>query len=353
MEYGKLIRDAWAITWRYRFLWILGVLAGGSAGIPGLGSNAPAGTTTPGDQDGLKAVSPTAAAVAERFGSWAQANAGLLIALSVVGLSIVLALIVVSFIAQGGMAQATADLATGHPSSLGGAWSAGVHLFWRYVGLWLILVFAAIAIAMAVAFLVALAFIIVTLGQTPAAGVALGLVVWAAIVGVFATVVVRITPRAAAPRWLVLLGSTLFALPIFTVLIVATLSFSIVVAFAQRAIAVENVGPFEALQSGWRLMRAHLGDSLVTWLVNFGLALASGIVCLAGILGALVVLVGIGAVLFAAIGLSAPTLAYLGVGVLLLLVAALTLAGISNTFFWSYWTLAYLRLSGRTAATPA
>jgi hypothetical protein len=177
-------------------------------------------------------------------------------------------------------------------------------------------------------------------------------VVWAAIVGVFATVVVRITPRAAAPRWLVLLGSTLFALPIFTVLIVATLSLSIVVAFAQRD-AVENVGPFEALQSGWRLMRAHLGDSLVTWLVNFGLALASGIVCLAGILGALVVLVGIGAVLFAAIGLSAPTLAYVGVGVLLLLVAALTLAGISNTFFWSYWTLAYLRLSGRTAATPA
>ena len=40
MEYGKLIRDAWNITWRYRFLWVLGLLAGGSAGLPGLNGGA-------------------------------------------------------------------------------------------------------------------------------------------------------------------------------------------------------------------------------------------------------------------------------------------------------------------------
>ena len=31
MEYGVLIRQAWSTTWRYRFLWLLGVLAGGSS----------------------------------------------------------------------------------------------------------------------------------------------------------------------------------------------------------------------------------------------------------------------------------------------------------------------------------
>ena len=54
-----------------------------------------------------------------------------------------------------------------------------------------------------------------------------------------------------------------------------------------------------------------------------------------------------GAALFVAVGLSAPLFAYAGVGGLALLFGGLTLMGISNTFFWSYWTLVYLRLSGR------
>ena len=33
MEYGALIREAWAITRRYRFLWIFGLFAGGAVGV--------------------------------------------------------------------------------------------------------------------------------------------------------------------------------------------------------------------------------------------------------------------------------------------------------------------------------
>jgi hypothetical protein len=344
MDYGKLIREAWAITWRYRFLWILGVLAGGSGGIPTFGGS-PGRTTVPGAQNDLNQMSPMLAATAEQVGAWAAVHAGLVIALGVVGVIVALALIVVSFIAEGGMAQATTELATGRSSSFGSAWSAGVRLFWRYLGLGVVLVLAAIAVAITVAFLLAIAFIIGTVGQTPAAGIAFGAAVWVAIVAVFVTFVVGKMPETTVPRWLVVAGATLFALPLFTVLLATGLAVSIVVAFAQRAIVVENVGPIAALWSGWRLMRAHLGDSLVTWLVNLGLALAAGIACLAGILGALVVLAGVGAVLFAAVGFSAPIVAYLGLGGVALLVAALALAGICNTFFWSYWTLAYLRLS--------
>jgi hypothetical protein len=57
-------------------------------------------------------------------------------------------------------------------------------------------------------------------------------------------------------------------------------------------------------------------------------------------------------VLFAVAGLSAPTLVYAALGGAALVALALTVLGIANTFLWSYWTLAYLRLSGRTA-TPA
>jgi hypothetical protein len=114
--------------------------------------------------------------------------------------------------------------------------------------------------------------------------------------------------------------------------------------------AVEDVGPVVALQSGWRLLRGHIGDSLLAWLINLALALGAGIALTAGLLGALALLGAPAALLWAMLGLSAPTVVYLSVGTLALLVLGVTLAGIGNTFFWSYWTLAYLRMSGRAAA---
>ena len=37
MNYPTLIAEAWAMTWRYRFLWVLGLLAGITGGTMGLG----------------------------------------------------------------------------------------------------------------------------------------------------------------------------------------------------------------------------------------------------------------------------------------------------------------------------
>jgi hypothetical protein len=33
MDYGALIREAWGTTWRHRFLWVLGLFAGGAVGV--------------------------------------------------------------------------------------------------------------------------------------------------------------------------------------------------------------------------------------------------------------------------------------------------------------------------------
>ena len=33
MKYGQLMRDALQITWRHPFLWVLGLFAGGAAGM--------------------------------------------------------------------------------------------------------------------------------------------------------------------------------------------------------------------------------------------------------------------------------------------------------------------------------
>jgi hypothetical protein len=349
MEYGTLIRQAWSITWRYRFLWLLGVLAGGAVGLPSLNgsSSGRGGSAGPGPTD------PSLVAAGEQIGAWAAANVGLLVVLATAAIGLALVLLVVSFIAQGGMAQATADIASGHPGSLGGAWSAGVHLFWRYVGLWLIIACAAAIIAAIFGAMIAIGGLAVVSGQFIWLGSALAAVAYIAIVLGFVQFTLRLARTWSAPRWLVIVGATLFALPIVTVLLAAGLLLSIVVAFAQRAIVVESVGPVAALRSAWRLTRAHLGESLLTWLVNVGLAFAMGIVVVVTVLGAAIVLAAFGGLLFSIVGVSGPLVAYIGFGGLVVIAGLLTLAGIANTFFWTFWTLVYFRLSGRQVAATA
>jgi hypothetical protein len=79
--------------------------------------------------------------------SWATANAGVLVGAAGALVALGLALLVVSLIAQGGMAEAMVELASGRPASLGRAWRTGRRLFWRYVGLYLLLVAAVIVVA--------------------------------------------------------------------------------------------------------------------------------------------------------------------------------------------------------------
>lgn len=350
MDYGSLIGQAWSITWRYRFLWLLGILAGGAVGMPSLNGGNTGWQTNSSD---MQQVSPEMAAAASGIEGWALANMGVLIGIAAVGVLLALVLLVLSFIAQGGMASATAELATGHTSSLGRAWSAGLHLFWRYVGLWLVLVAAGIVVAAVIGAIVAAVALAAVPAGAPGVGLAIGALAAAAIVVGFVMLVVRTVGETSVPRWLIVVGATLFALPLFTVVAVIALGLSIVIAFAQRAIAVENVGPVDALRSGWRLARAHIGESLLTWVINVGLAIATGLTALLGIGSAAVLLGGIGWALFSVAGLTAPMVAYIGVGGLALLALVLTLAGIANAFLWTYWTLAYLKLSGRGSEETA
>lgn len=345
MDYSSMIRQAWTITWRYRFLWLLGVLAGGAVGVPGLGGGGGGNTGWRLERSDLERMNASLPVTAQEIGNWMSANIGLLLGLALLGALIILLLIILSFIAQGGMAQATANLLNGQPSSLSTAWSAGMRLFWQYVGLWLILVAATIVIAACVGVIVAAAVAGFASNQ-PLIAASLAIVVYLGIVLGFVLAVLRVTRESDIPRWVVVLASALFALPIVTVLLVVALMLSIVVAFAQRAIALENIGPLAAMRSGWQLAQAHLGETLLTWLVNLGLALASGIVLVTVALAALVLLAGVGAVVVSVVGFSAPTVLYAAIAGILFLAAVLTAAGIANTFFWTFWTLVYLRLRG-------
>jgi hypothetical protein len=313
MEYGRTIREAWVLTWRHRFLWILGLLAGGAVGASSGGrDNAQWRTSRP----ELESTLPGAAATADAVARWLEANAGLIgIAAALVVLA-GLVLLTLFLIAQGGMARATADLARGHPTSLGAAWRAGLHLVWRFAGLWATVIVAAVLMAAVIGGVMALAI---------GAGLLVG---------------------TGAPRPEMIVPAVLVGVVMAVGALVVVLAGAIIVAYAQRAIAVEDIGAWSALRAGFDLLRVRLVPSLLAWLINLGLAIGAAIAIGIAITLVAVPVAGVVALAWISGGVGAPTIALLVVAVVAVLLALLVLIAIANTFFWHYWTLTYLRLGG-------
>ena len=257
----SLIQEAWATTWRSRFLWILGLFAGVTGGTMSVGR-----MSLPSDADGT--------VLARQVEQWLQANASVLVGLAVVGAATGLLLAVLSVIARGGITQATLDLQSGQPMSLRAAWRAGTRWFWRFLGL------------------------LVVLGVVAACVVGASVLAWLALGGI----------------------GVAFAAVTLTVGAIA----SIVLAYAERAIVSHDLGPLQALRYGWSIFERNVGASLLAWIVSVGISAVAGI----------------------AAGVAIAGLSTVGV-----IVALIAIAAIANTFFWSYWTVAYLRLDARPSTS--
>lgn len=312
MDFSTALRQAWQMTWRYRFLWILGLFVPGAAGTWSFGGSN-RWSADGGNRRVIDELPPEMSAAATGAATWIGNNWG--VVAMVVGLALVVGLVmfVVSLIAQGGMVQATAALARGEPMTLGVAWRWGLALGWRYFGLGLIL--AAIVILAGV---ISGGLAVLTLAAAGAGGEARG-------------------PLIALA---VLLG--LLMLVIFVPLAIAM---TIVTTFAQRSIALEDVGPIEGLRRGWRLMWSHKGSSALAWLINVGLGLVAGLAVGLSVVVLLAALGGVGFGLYALWGWSTPLFAYGGLALLTVIAGSWLLSAIANTFFWSYWTLIYLQLT--------
>ena len=252
---------------------------------------------------------------------WLYWNLDLILLVLALAALVGLALLVVSLIAQGGMARGTADVALGQPTSLGQVWETGVRLFWRYLLLFLAMIGLVIVVALVVGAVVALGVWVISLasGAAQAVSIAFG----------------------------VLVGIVLFL-----VVVSVFIAIGVGVAFAQRAVAVEDVGPVAGLGIGFRLLRERPWRTLLVWLISLALSIGAGLAVALGVLVLLVPLGGIAVLLFITTGPSAGAFAYSAVALTLLVAGAWLLSAIANTFFWHYWTLAYLSFTGRLADQP-
>jgi hypothetical protein len=301
MNYGEIIRDAFWITWRNRFLWFFGFFVAGGGGTSSNFFNVPSNLSGRGDFSGAA--------------QWMENNlAAILVVVGVLVLALALIFIVLSFISTGGLADSVAAIDRGEQRSFSSTWRAGTSNFWRVLAQAILL------------FLIALGLLLVVL---LVAGLPIGL-----------TFVLTESVGARVAL------SILFGLVGILLAIVLFVPLYIVGQFALRKLVVGRERIAYSIAAGYGLFRRHIGSSLLVWLMGILLAFGIGIAVLIGvaIVGFILFLPTI--ILAVAEYTTAAVVAGVVAGVILLPIL-LVVSGAVGAFSHAYWTLAYLRLNER------
>ena len=309
MSYGDLIRDAFRISWRNKFLWFFGFFVGGVGS--NLGSNIPSGA---GNLDGGGPEQSGTQGLAAQVGPGIFGNAALVVALVVVGLLILLLFIAMTLISQGALSENVAAIDRGEERRFGSGWRAGLGNIWRVLGYYVV-------------------FFLMALGLLVAIGVPIAL-----LVGITFAVTQSVAARVIVAVLAGLLG--------VGALILVFIPLSIVRQYALRELVVRRAGIFASFGGGYRVFRRDIGKSLLVWLINLGLNIAVTIAVLVG-LAVIGLVLFLPAILLAFAEMSAAAVVAGIVAGVILLPILLAVSGATGAFFHSYWTLAYLRLTGR------
>ena len=303
MSYGELIKDAFWITLRNRYLWFFGFFVGGT-----FGANFPSGGGGFNSDDfdfERSGAAPFGAQIA-------ASDTILIVGLVLLGLLLLLVFIALNIVSNGGLADSVYALDRGASRRFSSTWRAGTSRFWRVLGYYILFFLIGLALFIAVvipfALLVGGVFLL-----TESTGVRVLVGILGGLAGVLAMIVV------------------------FVVL-------SIVAQFALREIVVQEAGVIGSFGGGFRLFRDNLGKSVLVWLINIGLTIAAGVALILALLVIGLVLF-LPTIMLATQDLSTAALVTgIVAGVILLPIVIVASAALS-TFFHSYWTLAYLRIT--------
>jgi hypothetical protein len=306
MNIGEVLSRSWKITWKYKVLWIFGILAGcAGGGGSGGGGN---GLSYTYDQGDLPPWLDSLQRFQINIPDWQ-------IALIVIMALLFVLLLIALFIFLGtigkvglirGAQQADGDA---QKITFGELFSGSMRYFWRVFGLNLlvgILIFVAIIVLV--------------------------------FVGIMGTVVT--------------LGLALICLIPLACLLVPVMWFIwVIVEQASIAIVVEDLGILDGLRRGWEVVRLNLGVMIVMALILvLGVGLIGGI-----IISIPMFVVAVPAMVGAFSGSGRGLwggLALAGVCFIAYLPFLIVLRGILSTYIGTAWTLTYLRLAGQPPAQP-
>jgi hypothetical protein len=305
-NFGEVLTRAWQITWKYKVLWIFGILAGCARG----GGSGGGGSSYSNNNPSQGGVSPETQRMLENFTQWITDH-WWVVALFVAAI-ILLALvsILLGTIGRIGLIKGTLDVEGGAERlAFGELFQASLPYFWRVFGL---------------SFLIGLAFLILFLPLL--------------LIGVLTAGV-----------------GFLCLLPLICLLIPVSLAVNIILEQANVAIVAENLGMFDGLRRGWEIVKSNVGPVVVMGILLLVIGGTIGI-----IIALPVILVVFPAALAFALSsasnsanISYTPLIVAGLCIVAYIPVALAANGILTTYIGSTWTLTYLRLTKPREETPA
>ncbi|MGB9299056.1 MAG: hypothetical protein WCD51_00535, partial [Anaerolineae bacterium] len=337
MDHAKVLKRAWEILWRYRVLWVFGVIvvlcAAGSSGNPNFNFG--------GGGDGYEQqnVPPWLGELPgqgwpaeEAFGALAAIGGAILaiiIALCCLAVILTVAKVIFLYVGETALIRMVDDYEkTGEKRGV----RQGFRLGWSRTALRLFVIDLLTRIPGFVA-----AFLLLILG----AGI------FSLMVLVQDGVVLKVIGAVAAIglAFLVILAA-----------IVLSLAISLVRPLIFRVCALGERGVIDSFRVGFNFIKAHLGDTVVMWLIMIGLQIGWAIVMIPIVLFLLVV--GGGVALLAGLSVgglislivegAVPWIAGFAVGIpLFILIMApplVFLGGLAEVFKSSVWTLTYREL---------
>lgn len=329
MDHLKVLKRAWEITWRYPVLWVFGIILALTTAQRGRGPQA---------QYNLKGedFSPGGDFY---IGEIPSEVLGILVAIGI-GLACVIVILIIAsvvarYVAETSLIRMVDDYEeTGEKRSV----RQGFRLGWSRTALRLFLINLLIGLPTALAFILlfalALAPLLLWTTKSTAAGV----------VGTVATIGLGF----------------LFVL----LAIVVSIVLSLLRRFFWRVCALEELGVIESIRQGYGVVRQHLKDVGIMWLIMVGLGLAWIIVMIPVTLLLLVIgvmlggfpalLVGGLASLFFEGAVPWILAGAVGIPIFILVVAApaLFLGGLVEVFKSSTWTLTYRELRALESVEP-
>ncbi|MCS6908885.1 MAG: hypothetical protein RML93_13545, partial [Anaerolineales bacterium] len=241
MEYGQILRRAWQITWRYKFLWPFGIaiaLCRGQGG--GGGGNFNLGDTLSqrGEGNGEIPISPELLRQIEEFIN-SPAFWGLIVGFVVLVLVVIVIATAVAAFARGALVRSVNRIENGEELSFRQAWQEGKASFRPLFGLELILSLPMLILGLAIVGVLLVIFY--NFWQS-------GLLRGAEPSGEWAQQLLALVPAALVAF------CCLACLAILLQLVIA-----IFTVFGSRAIALENHGVIASFGRAWRIFTQNLG----------------------------------------------------------------------------------------------
>jgi hypothetical protein len=310
MDIQAVLTRAWQITWKYKVLWLFGILAscgsGGGGGSSSGGSSGNGGSSSAFFGSGFDAWQ----LLRQGLTHWAEDTAPWLIFLFIIGgvaLALLLIALVVTLgtIGRIGLIQGTVQAEGGAERiGFGDLFKAGLPYFWRVLLLALLVAICAIFVAL---------FILVP-------------------VGIFTCGV----------------GFLLFVPFAWFV--------AVLMEQASAAIVIDNLDIPNGLRKGWQLIRDNLGVMIIMSLILYlllGLLVGIILALPAILLAAPLVMGGIASAITGAPFIFGGSVIVMLALLALYIPVVIVVSGVLRTYIGCTWTLTYLRLAQAAVQPPA